>query len=131
MTKLAGGVAVIKVGRRTNEMKEKKARVEERDATPGAVEEGIVRRRLEFGARLLETSEGDNRSGSRHKVVLRALKTDAQDRPNAETSLSGFTRWQGRAIRFNAETGIGDLVDRGSRPTMVRACAANAGRLQA
>ena len=44
MAKLAGGVAVIKVGAATEvEMKEKKARVEDAlHATRAAVEEGIV-----------------------------------------------------------------------------------------
>ncbi|MDV5417867.1 TCP-1/cpn60 chaperonin family protein [Klebsiella pneumoniae] len=43
VAKLAGGVAVIKVGAATEEMKEKKARVEDAlHATRAAVEEGIV-----------------------------------------------------------------------------------------
>ena len=47
VAKLAGGVAVIKVGAATEvEMKEKKARVEDAlHATRAAVEEGIVARR--------------------------------------------------------------------------------------
>ena len=52
LAKLAGGVAVIKVGAATEvEMKEKKARVEDAlHATRAAVEEGIVRRRCRPGA---------------------------------------------------------------------------------
>ena len=47
LAKLAGGVAVIKVGAPTEvEMKEKKARVEDAfHSTRAAVEEGVVRRR--------------------------------------------------------------------------------------
>src|SRR3989475_634535 len=56
LAKLAGGVAVIKVGAATEtEMKEKKARVEDAlNATPAAVEEGIV---PGGGAGLLRTAK--------------------------------------------------------------------------
>src|SRR5207247_8529561 len=72
LAKLAGGVAVIKVGAATETaMKEKKARVEDAlNATRAAVEEGIVRG---GGVALLRASkaidllkgEGDEKVGAR------------------------------------------------------------------
>jgi chaperonin GroEL len=79
LAKLAGGVAVIKVGAATEtEMKEKKARVEDAlNATRAAVEEGIV---PGGGVALLRASEaldglklsGDEETGVR--IVRRALE---------------------------------------------------------
>jgi chaperonin GroEL len=78
--KLAGGVAVIKVGAATEvEMKEKKARVEDAlHATRAAVEEGIV---AGGGVALLRAKAGvDNLKGDNHdqdagiKIVLRAIE---------------------------------------------------------
>ncbi|MBQ4071174.1 MAG: chaperonin GroEL [Clostridia bacterium] len=80
LAKLAGGVAVIKVGAATEvEMKEKKLRIEDAlNATKAAVEEGIV---AGGGAALVgvmdeveavvDTLEGDERTGAR--IVLKAL----------------------------------------------------------
>lgn len=80
LAKLAGGVAVIRVGAATEtEMKEAKLRMEDAlNATRAAVEEGIV---CGGGAayihaskevvKLVETLEGDERTGA--KVVLKAL----------------------------------------------------------
>jgi chaperonin GroEL len=79
LAKLAGGVAVIKVGAATEtEMKEKKARVEDAlNATRAAVEEGIV---PGGGVALLRTSKaldglklsGDEATGA--NIVRRALE---------------------------------------------------------
>ena len=79
LAKLAGGVAVIKVGAATEtEMKEKKARVEDSlNATRAAVEEGIV---PGGGVALLRASkaidklklEGDEKVGA--QIVRRALE---------------------------------------------------------
>lgn len=81
LAKLAGGVAVIRVGAATEtEMKEKKLRIEDAlSATRAAVEEGIV---PGGGSALLKTSDGvkkladelkgDERTGAR--IVLRALQ---------------------------------------------------------
>src|SRR5213594_2116436 len=79
LAKLAGGVAVIKVGAATEtEMKEKKARVEDAlNATRAAVEEGIV---PGGGVALLRASkaidrlkvEGDEKVGA--QIVKRALE---------------------------------------------------------
>jgi chaperonin GroEL len=80
VAKLAGGVAVIKVGAATEvEMKEKKARVEDAlHATRAAVEEGIV---AGGGVALLRTRaaigkiKGDNADQDAGiKIVLRALE---------------------------------------------------------
>ena len=81
LAKLAGGVAVIRVGAATEtEMKEAKYRMEDAlNATRAAVEEGII-----FGggsayihaskdvAALVDTLEGDEKTGA--KVVLKALE---------------------------------------------------------
>jgi chaperonin GroEL len=79
LAKLAGGVAVIKVGAATEtEMKEKKARVEDAlNATRAAVEEGIVPGggvALLRAAKALEklTLEGDEKVGA--SIVRRALE---------------------------------------------------------
>jgi len=81
LAKLAGGVAVIKVGAATEtEMKEKKYRVEDAlNATRAAVEEGIVPgggtayiNVLPEIEKLMETLEGDERTGA--QIILRALE---------------------------------------------------------
>ena len=81
LAKLAGGVAVIKVGAATEaEMKEKKLRIEDAlNATRAAVEEGIVAgggtaylNVIEDVTRVLETVEGDERTGV--KIVIKALE---------------------------------------------------------
>ncbi len=81
LAKLAGGVAVIKVGAATEtELKERKLRIEDAlNATRAAVEEGIVSgggtALVNVYARvaaLLESTEGDVATGV--KIVLRALE---------------------------------------------------------
>lgn len=81
LAKLAGGVAVIKVGAATEtELKERKLRIEDAlNATRAAVEEGIVAgggtalvNVYNKVAELLETKEGDEATGV--KIVLRALE---------------------------------------------------------
>ena len=81
LAKLAGGVAVIKVGAATEaEMKEKKLRIEDAlNATKAAVEEGIVPgggtaylNVIADVERVLETVEGDEKTGV--KIVLKALE---------------------------------------------------------
>ncbi len=81
LAKLAGGVAVIKVGAATEtEMKEKKLRIEDAlNATKAAVEEGIVAgggtayiNVLSRVAKLLDETEGDEKTGVR--LVLKALE---------------------------------------------------------
>ena len=81
LAKLAGGVAVIKVGAATEaEMKEKKLRIEDAlNATRAAVEEGIVAgggtaylNVIADVAKVLETVDGDEKTGV--KIVLKALE---------------------------------------------------------
>ncbi|MBE6557406.1 MAG: chaperonin GroEL [Ruminococcaceae bacterium] len=81
LAKLAGGVAVIKVGAATEaEMKEKKLRIEDAlNATKAAVEEGIVAgggtaylNVIEDVKKVLDTAEGDEKTGV--KIVLKALE---------------------------------------------------------
>ena len=81
LAKLAGGVAVIKVGAATEvEMKEKKLRIEDAlSATKAAVEEGIVAgggtvlvNAVPAVAALLAGSEGDEKTGI--SIVLKALE---------------------------------------------------------
>ncbi|MDD6988155.1 chaperonin GroEL [Ruminococcus sp.] len=81
LAKLAGGVAVIKVGAATEvEMKEKKLRIEDAlAATKAAVEEGIVAgggiacmNAIPAVAAYVDTLEGDEKTGA--KIVLKALE---------------------------------------------------------
>ena len=81
IAKLAGGVAVIKVGAATEvEMKEKKLRIEDAlNATKAAVEEGIVAgggtayiNVIPEVAKLADATEGDERIGV--KLILKALE---------------------------------------------------------
>ena len=81
LAKLAGGVAVIKVGAATEvEMKDKKLRIEDAlNATKAAVEEGIVAgggtapiNAMPAVQKVCEELEGDQRTGAR--IVLKALE---------------------------------------------------------
>ena len=124
VAKLAGGVAVIKVGAATEvEMKEKKARVEDAlHATRAAVEEGIVagggvallRARAAISG--LKGSNADQDAGI--KIVLRAMEeplrqivTNAGD--EASVVVSKVIEGKGN-YGYNAATGeYGDLVEMG------------------
>ena len=81
LAKLAGGVAVLKVGAATEaKMKEKKLRIEDAlNATKAAVEEGIVAgggtaylNVIGEVAKLIDTVDGDEKTGV--KIVLKALE---------------------------------------------------------
>ena len=81
LAKLAGGVAVIKVGAATEvEMKDKKLRIEDAlNATKAAVEEGIVAgggtapiNAIPAVRKVCEELEGDERTGA--NIVLKALE---------------------------------------------------------
>ena len=82
LAKLAGGVAVIKVGAATEtEMKEKKLRIEDAlNATRAAVEEGVVAgggtsfvNVIPAVEALLDTVEGDEKTGVR--IIVKALES--------------------------------------------------------
>ena len=81
LAKMAGGVAVIRVGAATEtEMKEAKLRMEDAlNATRAAVEEGIISgggsayiHASKEVAKLVETLEGDEKTGA--KIILKALE---------------------------------------------------------
>ncbi|MFN9194436.1 MAG: chaperonin GroEL [Pseudomonadota bacterium] len=124
VAKLAGGVAVIKVGAATEvEMKEKKARVEDAlHATRAAVEEGIVAGggvALLRARRALGAVRGDNHDQDAGiKIVLRAVEQplreivgNAGDEPSVVINqvLSGKGNYG-----FNAATGqYGDMIEMG------------------
>src|SRR5512145_567595 len=125
VAKLAGGVAVIKVGAATEvEMKEKKARVEDAlHATRAAVEEGIV---PGGGVAFIRTKQalegklkGDNHDQDAGiKIVMRALEEPLRiivDNAGAEPSvvLNKVLENKGN-YGFNAQTEeYGDLVQQG------------------
>ena len=125
VAKLAGGVAVIKVGAATEvEMKEKKARVEDAlHATRAAVEEGIVAGggvALPARPRQPQGPEGrQRRPGRGHQDrAARARGAAAADRraTPATSRRSSSTRWsRGNGnFGYNAQTGeYGDLVEMG------------------
>jgi chaperonin GroEL len=125
VAKLAGGVAVIKVGAATEvEMKEKKARVEDAlHATRAAVEEGIV---AGGGVAFIRTKQalegklkGDNHDQDAGiKIVMKALEEPLRiivDNSGAEPSvvLNKVLENKGN-YGFNAQTEeFGDLVQQG------------------
>jgi chaperonin GroEL len=124
VAKLAGGVAVIKVGAATEvEMKEKKARVEDAlHATRAAVEEGIVSGggvALIRARAALDKLKGDNEDQNAGiKIVQRALEEPLRaivSNAGAEPSvvLNKVTEGKGN-YGFNAQTEqYGDLVEMG------------------
>ncbi len=124
VAKLAGGVAVIKVGAATEvEMKEKKARVEDAlHATRAAVEEGIVAGggvaylRARANLKNLKGSNHDQEAGI--KIVLRALEEPLRqivENTGEEPSVVLNKVVEGKGnFGFNAATGeYGDLVEMG------------------
>jgi chaperonin GroEL len=130
LAKLAGGVAVVKVGAATEtEMKEKKHRVEDAlQAARAALEEGVV---PGGGVALvnaidaidLEKYEGDERTGA--TIVVRALEEPVRQLAN-NAGLEGSivvdkVRNAAKGHGLNVETGeYEDLVKAGiTDPTMV------------
>jgi chaperonin GroEL len=125
LAKLAGGVAVIKVGAATEtELKERKHRVEDAlSATRAALEEGIVPgggvallHAQQPVTDLLDSLDGDERTGAR--IVHRALEEPSrQIASNAGADGSIVVdqiRTRGGAIGFNALSGeYQDLVKAG------------------
>ena len=124
VAKLAGGVALIKVGAATEvEMKEKKARVEDAlHATRAAVEEGVV---AGGGVALIRAKQsikdikGDNpEQDAGIKIVLRAMEEpmrqivrNAGDEPSVV--VDRVANGKGN-FGFNAQTGeYGDMVEMG------------------
>jgi len=124
VAKLAGGVALVKVGAATEmEMKEKKARVEDAlHATRAAVEEGIVAGggvaylRARANVKGLKGANADQDAGI--KIVLRALEepmrqivANSGDEPSVV--VNKVVEGKGN-YGFNAQTGdYGDMVEMG------------------
>jgi len=124
VAKLAGGVAVIKVGAATEvEMKEKKARVEDAlHATRAAVEEGIVAGggvaylRARANLKGLKGDNSDQDAGI--KIILRALEEPMRQivaNTGDEPSVVVNKVVEGKGnYGYNAQTGLyGDLVEMG------------------
>jgi chaperonin GroEL len=122
LAKLAGGVAVVKVGAATEtEMKEKKHRVEDAlEATRAALEEGIVPgggvalvNAADSVRKSLEELDGDERTGAR--IILRSLEEPL--RQLAENAgLEGSVVVQ--SVR-SAKAGFGLNVDTGEVEDLV------------
>ena len=119
VAKLAGGVALIKVGAATEvEMKEKKARVEDAlHATRAAVEEGGVA--LIRAKQSIKDIKGDNpEQDAGIKIVLRAMEEpmrqivrNAGDEPSVV--VDRVANGKGN-FGFNAQTGeYGDMIEMG------------------
>jgi len=124
VAKLAGGVAVIKVGAATEvEMKEKKARVEDAlHATRAAVEEGIVPGggvallRCKDAIAKIKTDNEDQAAGV--KIVLRAVEQPLREiarNAGDEPSVVIAKVLEGKGnFGYNAQTGeYGDMVAMG------------------
>ncbi len=124
VAKLAGGVALVKVGAATEmEMKERKARVEDAlHATRAAVEEGIVAGggvaylRARANLKNLKGENPDQDAGI--KIVLRALEEPmrqivANTGDDPSVVVNKVAEGKGN-FGFNAQTGeYGDLVEMG------------------
>ena len=124
VAKLAGGVALIKVGAATDvEMKEKKARVEDAlHATRAAVEEGVVAGggvALIRAKQAIKEIKGDNpEQDAGIKIVLRAMEEpmrqivrNAGDEPSVV--VDRVANGKGN-FGFNAQTGeYGDMIEMG------------------
>ena len=134
VAKLAGGVALIKVGAATEvEMKEKKARVEDAlHATRAAVEEGIVSGGgvALLRARSTVTVKGDNHDQDAGiKIVMRALEEPLRAiaaNAGAEPSVVINKVLEGKGnYGYNAANDTyGDMVEQGVLdPTKVTRCA--------
>lgn len=124
VAKLAGGVALIKVGAATEvEMKEKKARVEDAlHATRAAVEEGVVAGggvALIRAKQAIKEIKGDNpEQDAGIKIVLRAMEEpmrqivrNAGDEPSVVVDRVANSKGN---FGFNAQTGeYGDMIEMG------------------
>jgi chaperonin GroEL len=132
LAKLAGGVAVIKVGAATEtELKEKKHRVEDAlSATRAALEEGIVPgggvaflHAQQPVADLIEGLDGDERTGARiiHRALEEPIRQIAQNAGADGSIVVDKVRNEGGNVGFNALSGeYEDLVSAGvTDPTMV------------
>ncbi|MCR5293554.1 MAG: chaperonin GroEL [Lachnospiraceae bacterium] len=125
LAKLAGGVAVIRVGAPTEtEMKDKKFRMEDAlNATRAAVEEGIIAgggtayiKAADDLAGLVDSLEGDEKTGA--KIVQKALESPlyriAVNAGEEGAVIVNKVREAGAGIGYNALTGeYVDMVETG------------------
>ena len=115
LAKLAGGVAVIKVGAATEtELKEKKLRLEDAlNATKAAVADGIVAgggvalaNTIPVVAEYVETLTGDEKTGA--KIIMRALEEPvrqiAENAGYEGSVVIAGVKEKGTGIGFNAAT---------------------------
>lgn len=113
LAKLAGGVAVIKVGAATEtELKETKHRVEDAlSATRAALEEGIVPgggvallHAQENVAGILDSLDGDERTGARiiHRALEEPLRQIASNAGSDGSIVVDQVRTRGGAVGYNA-----------------------------
>ncbi len=138
LAKLAGGVAVIKVGAATEiEMKEKKARVEDAlHATKAAAQEGFV---PGGGVALLRASkslgsielDGDQKTGLEilRRAMEEPLRRIAENAGQDGSLVVGKLRAEKKSVGYNAETRqIEDLLEAGiiDPAKVVRAALQNA-----
>jgi chaperonin GroEL len=125
LAKLAGGVAVIKVGAATEtELKERKHRVEDAlSATRAALEEGIVpgggvallKAQSPVGE-LVASLEGDEKTGARivHRALEEPIRQIAFNAGADGSIVVDKVRSQGNGVGYNALTGeYEDLVQAG------------------
>src|SRR3712207_3951515 len=116
LAKLAGGVAVIKVGAATEtELKEKKHRVEDAlSATRAALEEGIVPgggvallHAQESVAGMLDSLDGDERTGARivHRALEEPIRQIAENAGADGSIVVDKVRSQSDSVGFNALSG--------------------------
>ena len=132
LAKLAGGVAVVKVGAATDsELREKKHRVEDAlSATRAALEEGIVPgggvallHAQEPVANLMDTLDGDERTGAMivHRALEEPIKQIAANSGADPSIVAEKVRNRDDDVGFNALTGeYEDLVSAGiTDPAMV------------
>jgi len=132
LARLAGGVAIIKVGAATEtELKEKKHRVEDAlSAIRAALEEGIVPgggvaflRAQEAVGEMLGTLDGDEKTGATivHRALEEPIRQIAANAGADGSIVVSRVRDQGGNVGFNALTGeYEDLISAGvTDPTMV------------
>ena len=124
LAKLAGGVAVIKVGAATEvEMKEKKARVEDAlHATRAAVEEGVLPGggvALIRASSVLDGLQGDNHDQDvgiaiTHRALQEPLRQIVSNAGEEASVILAKVRESADQFGYNAATGeYGDMVEMG------------------
>ncbi len=132
LARLAGGVAIIKVGAATEtELKEKKHRVEDAlSAIRAALEEGIVPgggvaflRAQEAVGEMIGTLDGDEKTGATilHRALEEPIRQIAANAGADGSIVVSRVRDRGGDVGFNALTGeYEDLISAGvTDPTMV------------